>query len=34
MKGFSMCFARLWPHSLVSLVVFEQLRKAAGLPAI
>ncbi|GAA6033287.1 hypothetical protein JCM8097_006670 [Rhodosporidiobolus ruineniae] len=34
MKGFSMCFARLWPHSLVSLVVFEQLRKAVGMEAI
>ncbi|BGP37543.1 hypothetical protein JCM10450v2_001458 [Rhodotorula kratochvilovae] len=33
-KGFSMCFWRLWPHSLVSLVVFEQLRKAVGMTAI
>ncbi|GAA5844394.1 hypothetical protein JCM11251_007596 [Rhodosporidiobolus azoricus] len=33
-KGFTMCFARLWPHSLVSLVVFEQLRKAVGMEAI
>ncbi|BGP18780.1 hypothetical protein JCM10213v2_006860 [Rhodosporidiobolus nylandii] len=34
MKGFSMCFARLWPHSLVSLVVFEQLRKAVGMAPV
>ncbi|GAA5854756.1 hypothetical protein JCM8547_004060 [Rhodosporidiobolus lusitaniae] len=34
MKGFSMCFARLWPHSLVSLVVFEQLRKATGMAPV
>ncbi|GAA5910095.1 hypothetical protein JCM6882_006514 [Rhodosporidiobolus microsporus] len=33
-KGFTMCFTRLWPHSLVSLVVFEQLRKAVGMEAI
>lgn len=29
-----MCFWRLWPHSLVSLVVFEHLRKAVGMTAI
>ncbi|GJN88142.1 hypothetical protein Rhopal_001098-T1 [Rhodotorula paludigena] len=33
-KGFSMCFWRLWPHSLLSLVVFEQLRKGFGMAAI
>ncbi|GAA5974887.1 hypothetical protein JCM11641_008412 [Rhodosporidiobolus odoratus] len=34
MKGFSMCFARLWPQSLVSLVVFEQLRKGVGMEPV
>lgn len=30
-KGFSMCFWRLWPHSIVSLLVFEQLRALVGM---
>ncbi|POY72932.1 hypothetical protein BMF94_4008 [Rhodotorula taiwanensis] len=30
-KGFSMCFWRLWPHSIVSLLVFEQLRLLVGM---
>ncbi|GAA5895126.1 uncharacterized protein JCM6883_002327 [Sporobolomyces salmoneus] len=33
-KGFSMCFLRLWPHSILSLLVFEQLRKNLGLAPI
>jgi len=30
-KGFVMCFLRLWPHTVLSLIVFENLRKFAGL---
>lgn len=33
-KGFTMCFLRLWPHSIVSLLVFEQLRRNLGLAPI
>lgn len=33
-KGFTMSFLRLWPHSVLSLLVFEQLRKVAGLNPI
>ncbi|KAM0750705.1 mitochondrial carrier [Meredithblackwellia eburnea MCA 4105] len=33
-KGFTMCFLRLWPHSVISLLTFEQLRKVAGLKPI
>jgi len=33
-KGFTMCFLRLWPHSIVSLLVFEQLRRGLGMAPI
>lgn len=33
-RGFSMCFLRLWPHSVLSLLVFEQLRKLTGIAPI
>jgi len=33
-KGFTMCFLRLWPHSVISLLVFEQLRKLSGIAPI
>ncbi|KAK4050038.1 hypothetical protein OIO90_005228 [Microbotryomycetes sp. JL221] len=33
-KGFTMCFLRLWPHSVLSLLVFEQLRRATGIAPI
>ncbi|GEM09013.1 mitochondrial carrier protein [Rhodotorula toruloides] len=33
-KGFAMSFWRLWPHSIVSLIVFEQARKLFGLPPV
>ncbi|KAI5481381.1 hypothetical protein MNV49_005003 [Pseudohyphozyma bogoriensis] len=33
-KGFTMCFLRLWPHSVISLLVFEQLRRLSGLAPI
>ena len=29
-KGFSMCWARLGTHTMVSFLVFEQLRKLFG----
>lgn len=33
-KGFTMCWLRLWPHSVVSLLAFEKLRQVAGLRPI
>ena len=33
-KGFTMCFLRLWPHSVISLLVFEQLRKLSGIAPV
>ncbi|GAA93795.1 uncharacterized protein L969DRAFT_92285 [Mixia osmundae IAM 14324] len=33
-KGFTMCFLRLWPHSVVSLMLYEQLRKAFAISPI
>ncbi|KAK4693985.1 hypothetical protein P7C70_g8825, partial [Phenoliferia sp. Uapishka_3] len=33
-KGFTMCFLRLWPHSVLSLLAFEQLRRISGIKPI
>jgi hypothetical protein len=33
-KGFTMCFLRLWPHSVLSLLAFERLRNLAGIAPI
>lgn len=33
-SGATMCFLRLWPHSVLSLLVFEYVRKMAGLNPI
>lgn len=33
-RGFTMSFLRLWPHSVLSLLVFEQLRKLSGINPI
>ncbi|KAM0792673.1 hypothetical protein ACM66B_002453 [Microbotryomycetes sp. NB124-2] len=33
-KGFTMCFLRLWPHSVLSLLFFENLRRLAGVKPI
>lgn len=33
-KGFFGCWIRLWPHTVISLMLLEQLRKMAGLKPI
>ncbi|KAJ3150547.1 hypothetical protein HDU89_002953 [Geranomyces variabilis] len=33
-RGFAMSFVRLWPHSVLSLLAFEQLRKLSGIAPI
>ncbi|KAJ3176545.1 hypothetical protein HDU87_005239 [Geranomyces variabilis] len=33
-RGFAMSFLRLWPHSVLSLLAFEQLRKLSGIAPI
>lgn len=33
-RGFTMSFLRLWPHSVLSLLIFEQLRRLTGIKPI
>lgn len=33
-KGFFGCWIRLWPHTVISLVIFEKLRAVVGLKPI
>jgi hypothetical protein len=33
-KGFFGCWIRLWPHTVISLMLLEQLRKMVGLKPI
>lgn len=33
-RGLAMCWVRLWPHTVVSLSLFEWLRKLTGLRPI
>lgn len=33
-KGFFGCWIRLWPHTVISLVIFEKLRALVGLNPI